>query len=179
MKLIQTVPIQYRCYYEYIRASDNVKFYIDFEYHKNELRTMIDTRKALVTIRKIFIDNIRTLCNNENILVEDMILLESSNTNKESFHMILANSNVRFLNKSYFYSFITETIRAILLSTISHQCLKINKSINYDHIDGSSLFDIINTLKHVWLEWFSCYPSEATHQESTTCQHEYWNYSYG
>ena len=103
MKLIQTVPIQHRCYYEHIRASDNVKFYIDFEYHKNELNTMIDTGGALLTIRKIFIDNIRTLCNNENILVEDMILLESSNANKESFHMILANSNVRFLNKSYLY----------------------------------------------------------------------------
>ena len=71
--------------------------------------------------------------------------------------MILANSNVRFLNKIYLYSFITETICTILLSTISHQCLKINKSINYGHMDGSSLFDIINTLKHVWLEWFSCY----------------------
>ena len=157
LKLIQTVPIQHRCHYEHIRANDNVKLYIDFEYHKNELHTMIDTRKALLTIRKIFIDNIRTLCNNENILVEDMILLESSNANKESFHMIFTNSNVRFLNKSYLYSFITETIRTILLSTISHQCLKMNKSINYDHIDGSSLFHIINTLKHVWLEWFSCY----------------------
>ena len=157
LKLTQTVPIQHRCYYEHIRAIDNVKFYIDFEYHKNELHTMIDTRKALLTIRKIFINNIRTLCNNENILVEDMILLEPSNANKESFHMILANSNVRILNKSYLYSFITETIRTILLSTIRQQCLKINKSINYDHIDTSSLFDIINTLKHVWLEWFSCY----------------------
>ena len=85
LKLIQTVPIQHRCYYEHIRANDNVKFYIDFEYHKNELRTMIDTRKALLTIRKIFIDNIRILCNNENILLEDMILLESSNANKKVF----------------------------------------------------------------------------------------------
>lgn len=119
LTLIQSVPIEERCFYEHISNDDSVKFYIDYEYNKNEFNTKIDVEKALLTITKLFLDNIRILSNNENITIEDMILLESSNEKKESYHLILANMNVRFFNNSYLHKFVTNIVYGIIVCYLS------------------------------------------------------------
>ncbi|CAF1386922.1 unnamed protein product [Rotaria magnacalcarata] len=84
----------------------------------------------MAPIKKLIIDNIRILTNNEIIMIGDMVLLESSNKKEESFHMILADANIRFLNNNYLYSFVTETLRMVLLANIDHDCLRKTRNVN-------------------------------------------------
>lgn len=157
LKLIQSVPIEERCYYEHISFDNSVKFYIDFEYCKSVQNAMIDDKKALLTIQKLFIDNIRTLSNTKNLVLDDMILLKSSNEQKESYHIIFDNPNIRFLNNNTLYIFITETFRITLLNALRHECLRKKCCTIHNLRNNSNLFDIINIFKDVWLEWFACY----------------------
>lgn len=164
-KLIQLVPIQERCYYEHISLCDSVKFYIDFEYYKNEQNAMIDTKKALLTIQTLFINNIRTLSNMQNIVVDDMIFLTSSNEQKESFHIIFDNKNIRFLNNNALCLFVTESIRMMLLNVLGHECLRKIKFTNKKYTNDSNLFDLLHIFQDVWLEFFYCYNCKLQNTE--------------
>jgi hypothetical protein len=156
-ELLNNIPIEKRCFYEHISRGDAVKFYLDYEYDKNHRNNMIDVNKGLLFIQEIFINAIKTLSNNNNkVSIDDMVILESSSSKKESYHIILDNDNIRFSNNHSVCVFIKEVFRIILLAAIDHECLRNKNYINKRIKIESSLLELIDAFKCVWLEWFGC-----------------------
>ncbi len=112
--------------------------------------------KALLSIQKLFINVIQTLSNNKNISIHDMLVLESSSYEKESYHIILDNMNIRFANNHSLHLFIKEVLRIVLLVIIDHECLRNKNHIEKKLTNESTLLELINAFRFVWLEWFNC-----------------------
>ncbi len=83
-ELIKKIPIEKRYFYEYISHGDVLKFYLDYEYYKNHRNSIINVRKALLSIQQLFLNVIQVLSNNKSISIHDMIILESSSNEKKS-----------------------------------------------------------------------------------------------
>jgi hypothetical protein len=155
-ELITKIPLEKRCFYEHISCGDAVKFYLDYEYYKNHQNAIIDVKKALFCIRKLFIDVIKVMSYNQTISICDMLVLESSSDQKESYHIILDNKDIRFADNISVNLFVKEVLRIILLATIEQDCLRNKKQIDNSLNNESSLLDVIDVFNLVWLEWFAC-----------------------
>ena len=155
-ELISKIPIEKRCFYEHISRGDCVKFYLDYEYYKNHQNTIIDVYKALLSIQHLFINIIKIISNNDHISIHNMLVLESSSKEKESYHIILDHENIRFTDNHCLHQFVTETFRIMLLATMNHECLR-NKNNMYKKLNNdSSLLEVINAFNYIWAEWFAC-----------------------
>ena len=156
IELIEKIPIEKRCFYEHISRGDTVKFYLDYEYYKNQQNGIIDVSKAMLSIQQLFIYAIKGMFDNKDISIKDMLVLESSSNEKESYHIILDNDNIRFSDNHSIDLFVKEVFRIILLVTIKHDCLR-KKNYNDKKLNNdSSLVEVINAFNAVWLEWFAC-----------------------
>ncbi|CAF1008747.1 unnamed protein product [Rotaria sordida] len=168
-ELLEKTPIEKRCFYEHISRGDTVKLYLDYEYYKNHRNAMIDVNKALLCIQQLFINVIQVLSNNKNIFIHDVIVLESSSDEKESYHIIFNNENIRFLDNQSVYLFVTEVFRIILLATITHECLRNKNYIDKKLNNESNLMEVINAFNCVWLEWFACIDCKIKNMELNVC----------
>lgn len=155
-ELINKSSMKERCYYEHISCDDAVKFYLDYEYYKIKENEIIDVDRALISIRTLFINVIRIMSNYDNISIDDMVLLQSSFSEKESFHIILDNDNIRFFNNQCVCFLIQEIFRVMLLFTLNHECLRKRNNINKRLNNESSINELMNIFNSVRLEWFSC-----------------------
>jgi hypothetical protein len=122
-KLIERMPIEKRCLYEHISRGDFVKFYLDYEYYKNDQNNIIDVHRTISCIQHLFIDVIKVLSTDKNISGRDMVVLESSSDEKESYHIILDHENIRFFDAHSVHIFVEEVFRLVLLATLNHKCL--------------------------------------------------------
>ena len=155
-KLIQKIPIEKRCFYEHISRGDTVKFYLDFEYCRTDQNAMINVNKALLSIQKLFISVIKTISKNDYISIDDMLVLKSSSSKKESYHIILTDKKIRFSSTDSLYLFVQEILRIMLIFTLEHECFE-NRKYSGKQIDNeSSLSQIMDAFNCVRLEWFGC-----------------------
>jgi hypothetical protein len=155
-RLIKDIPIEKRCFYEHISRDDPVKFYLDYEYYRNQENGIVDVKKAFSSIQQLFIDVIKIISNDTNISMYDMLLLESSSIEKESYHIILDNDNIRFSDNHSVHLLVKETFRILLLVIIGHECLRKENHIDRNLNNQSSFLEVINAFNIVWLEWFAC-----------------------
>ncbi len=155
-ELIKNISIEKRCFYEHVSRGDAVKFYLDYEYYKNDQNSIIDVNKALLCIQQLFINVFKILSNDKNISIQDMLVLESSSNEKESYHIILDHENIRFIDNHSVYLLVEEVFHLLLLTTLDHECLRNKNCINKKLNNQSSLSEIINTFGFVWKEWFAC-----------------------
>lgn len=156
VELITKIPIEKRCFYEHISHTDAVKFYLDYEYYNNHQNVIINVNKALSSIQKIFIDVLKIISNEKNISIHDIVILKASSNDKESFHIILDNENIRFSNTSSLYLFVTEVFRIMVLATLQHECIRKKNNVGLKVNNESSLSEVMNVFNSVWLEWFEC-----------------------
>jgi hypothetical protein len=155
-ELIKNISIEKRCFYEHVSRGDAVKFYLDYEYYKNDQNSIIDVNKALLCIQQLFINVFKILSSDKNISIQDMLVLESSSNEKESYHIILDHENIRFIDNHSVYLLVKEVFHLLLLTTLDHECLRNKNCINKKLNNQSSLSEIINTFGFVWKEWFAC-----------------------
>lgn len=156
VELVTKLPLTKRCFYEHISRDDRVKCFLDYEYYKDVRNSMINVGKALFSIQRLFIDLIKIISDNEDILMNDFILLQSSSDEKESYHIVLNNDYIRFNNNKSLYDFIAEVLRSILLITLQHKCLRNKNSINLNFNDEDNFEEVFNKFQSVWLDRFTC-----------------------
>lgn len=155
-KLIERMPLEKRCLYEHISRGDFVKFYLDYEYYKDEQNNMIDVDRAISCIQQLFIDVIKMSSRDKNISRRDMVILESSSIEKESYHIILDHEDIRFSNAHSVHVFVEEVFRLLLLATINHECLRNRNNVIKKWNDQSTFMEIMESFSLVWIDWFTC-----------------------
>ncbi len=60
-ELIKKISIEKRCFYEHVSRGDAIKFYLDYEYYKNNQNNIIDVNEALLCIQQLFTNVIKVL----------------------------------------------------------------------------------------------------------------------
>ncbi|CAF1540679.1 unnamed protein product [Adineta ricciae] len=99
---------------------------------------------------------IRMISNQENVLEDDIVLLSSSSFDKESHHIILSDSRIRFFNTHSLYPFVKEILRFILIRTLKHKCVY-NRNFNDKQVDNKhDLLELIDLFACIRLQWFGC-----------------------
>lgn len=156
LKLIQRTPVERRVFYEHISRGDAVKFYLDFEYYLIPENTMVKREKALFSIQKLFVNTMRLVSNIVDISDDQLIFLESSSSEKCSYHVICDNERIRFIDSDSLHVFIEEVLRFILLSSLNHQCIRNRNCVVNNNNDDCSLSELMELFEHIRLECFGC-----------------------